>query len=114
MAEGFRPYPPAHEVLAGLKSTSSSPKQIEGPVIDYPTLVTANWCPFTLTAKSFWNEAAIDAGLTLKVVDAETEEGAQIIVSAGVAGVPCLVAAPDRLLYGLQCSPSEAISFLQS
>jgi hypothetical protein len=81
---------------------------------DLPTLVTAEWCPFTLTAKDLWMEAARGIGLTLRVVDAESEDGAQVMVAANVAGVPCLLAAPDRLFYGVQISPAEMKSFLQT
>lgn len=79
-----------------------------------PALVTAEWCPFTLTAVNLWMEAAQSVGLTLRVVDAESEEGEEVIFAANVAGVPCLVATPERLFYGLRFSPSEAKSFLQS
>lgn len=84
------------------------------PIEGLPILVTADWCPYTLTAKNFWNEAAGSAGVDVKVVDAESEEGKQVIVTAKVAGVPCLVIKQDHLIYGLQWSASEAKSFLQS
>ena len=51
-----------------------------GSVGDLPTLVTAEWCPFTLTAKDLWMEAARGVGLTLRVVDAESEEGVEVMV----------------------------------
>ena len=53
-------------------------------------------------------------GVTLRVVDAESEAGAQVMAAANVAGVPCCVAAPDRKLYGVYLSPEEAKAFLQA
>ena len=79
-----------------------------------PTLVTADWCPFTMTAISLWKEAATACGQALRVVVAGSEEGEQVIAAANVAGVPCCVSDSDRKFYGIQLSPSEAESFLQS
>jgi glutaredoxin len=90
------------------------PKTDSFPIESFPILVTATWCPYTLPAKNFWNKAAESVGLDLKVVDAESEEGSQVISSVKVAGVPCLVIEPDHLIYGIQWSASEAESFLQS
>ncbi len=59
-------------------------------------------------------EATRAIGLSLRVVDAGSEEGAQVMAAASVAGVPCLVAAPDRLFYETQFSRSEAKTFLQT
>ncbi len=73
-----------------------------------PTLVTAPWCPFTLPARQLWEQAARDADRELRLLDIETDEGARL----GVAGVPCLVAAPDRLVYGTQLSAKEATDVL--
>ena len=89
------------------------PKTVAGSIGNLPVLVTANWCPFTLTATNAWMEAARAVGLMLRVLDAESEEGEQVMMAARVPGVPCLVAAPDRLFVGTQFSPSEAEAFLQ-
>jgi hypothetical protein len=77
-----------------------------------PTLVTANWCPFTLAAEKFWREATQAVGLPLRVLDAESNEGKSFMGTVKVAGVPCLVAAPERLSYGLNLSLDEAKIFL--
>lgn len=61
-----------------------------------------------------WNEAARAVGVTLRVVDAESEAGAQVMAAANVAGVPCCVGAPDRKFYGVYLSPEEATAFLQA
>lgn len=89
-------------------------EMVAGSLGRVPVLVTAVWCPFIPTATTLWREAARVVGQTLRTVDGETEEGAQVIVAAGVAGVPCLVAAPDRLFYGIQFSASEAESILRT
>jgi hypothetical protein len=67
-----------------------------------------------LTAVELWNEAARAVGVTLRVVDAESEAGAQVMAAANVAGVPCCVATPDRKFYGVYLSPEEATAFLQA
>ena len=89
-------------------------KNIVGSVDGLPTLVVAPWCPFTLPATELWKKAATAVGLTLKVVDAESEEGEQVMAGAGVAGVPCLVAAQDRKYYGIQIPEDEAKSFIKA
>jgi glutaredoxin len=100
-------------ILQG-KQIHIAPKEIEpNTIVDFPLLVSANWCPFTSAAKDFWNEAAQAFGTTLTTVDAQSEEGAQVIISAGIAGVPCLVVAPDRLFYGLWYDASDAKSLLK-
>ncbi len=66
-----------------------------------------------MAATSFWQDACTAVGLTLQIVDADTEEGTKLIVSVGIAGVPCLVAALDRLYHGFQISDDEAKAFLQ-
>ena len=66
-----------------------------------------------MAATSFWKDASTTAGQTLRIVDADTEEGTKLIASVGIAGVPCLVAALDRLYYGVQISDNEAKDFLQ-
>jgi len=60
-----------------------------------------------------WDKTARTVGLSLRVVDVESEEGEQVIAAANVAGVPCLIAAPDRKFHGIQISPDEAKSLLQ-
>ena len=79
-----------------------------------PALVTAHWCPFTLAAEDFWKEATQAVGLPLRVLDAESDEGKSFMCTLKVAGVPCLVAAPERLLYGLNLSLEEAKTFLSA
>jgi hypothetical protein len=79
----------------------------------YPILVTAKWCPYTLTAKNFWEKAATTAGAGITVVDAESDEGRNIILAKKVAGVPCLIKAPGSMVYGLQLSWEEALSNLR-
>ncbi len=66
-----------------------------------------------MAATSFWKDASTAVGLTLQIVDAETEEGTKLIASAGIAGVPCLVADLDRSYHGLQISDDKAKVFLQ-
>jgi hypothetical protein len=103
------------QALCQGKPIPITPRKIETPtIVDFPLLVTANWCPFTSTAKDFWYEAAQAAGITLTIVDAEDEDGTQVMVSASVAGVPCLMVAQDRLFYGLRYNASEASSLLHS
>jgi hypothetical protein len=80
--------------------------------IDYPVLVTAPWCPFTVPAARFWDEAAQAAWRTLHVLDAERDNGARVISTCGMAGVPCVAAAPGRLHHGYQLSPVDARDFL--
>jgi hypothetical protein len=77
-----------------------------------PTLVTANWCPFTLTGEDFWMEATQAVGSPLRVLDAESDEGKSLMGTVNVAGVPCLIAAPERLFYGINLSLDESKSFL--
>jgi hypothetical protein len=113
-AEGFRPYPLA-EITAMLQGKPVPPaKRVAGAIGSLPTLVTAGFWPFTLTAVELWNEVARAVGVTLRVVDAESEAGAQVMAAANVAGVPCCVAAPDRKLYGVYLLPEEAKAFLQA
>jgi hypothetical protein len=113
-AEGFRPYPLVNEIRKYLQGKSVEFPQI-GPDsnMSYPTLVTATWCPYTLPSIQFWKDTASEVGVSLNVLYAETEEGNRMIVSADVAGVPCLVANPKTLFYGLMISRPEAFSFLK-
>lgn len=80
----------------------------------FPILITAKWCPFTVPARSFWQNAARKVGVELTIVDAESEEGGRIMAGSSVAGVPCLLLAPDRSFYGLEISDQEAKSLLAS
>jgi hypothetical protein len=114
-AEGFRPYPLTSEIqaLCQGKPTPITPRKIEThTIVDFPLLVTASWCPFTSTANDFWNETAQAVGTTLTTVDAESEDGIQVMASASVAGVPCLIVTTDRRFYGLGYNASEAMSLL--
>jgi len=79
----------------------------------YPILVTAEWCPYTLPSIRLWKEAAAFFELPLKVFYAGTVDGDEIIATANVAGVPCLIANPKKVYYGLEINSSEARSFLK-
>jgi hypothetical protein len=79
----------------------------------YPVLVTAKWCPYTITSIRFWEEAADFVGLPLRVFYAGTIEGEEIIATTNTAGVPCLIANTKTLYYGLDMNSSEARSFLK-
>jgi hypothetical protein len=81
-------------------------------VAHFPTLIIGPWCPFTLQASPFWHEVANRCGIALREVGVESDEGPSIIQAAGVAGVPCIIAAPGRHYYGYQVSPSKAAAFL--
>ncbi len=95
-----RAIPPAGTAVASLASL--------------PTLVTANWCPFTVTAANFWREVTQAVGLTLSVVDIQIQTGEQVVSAANVSGVPCLVATPEQKMYGIHVSQAEAKAFLQA
>src|SRR5262245_8938648 len=82
-------------------------------IAHYPTLITGPWCPFTAPAAPFWREVARRCGLTMREVSVESPEGTAIVYGAGVAGVPCVLAAPGRLYYGYQVSATEAAAFLR-
>jgi len=90
------------------------PKISSAATISYPTLVTASWCPFTSPAVSFWEKAVNSAGLSLNVIYADREEAAKTLGYINIAGVPCLIADPKALFYGLQITHTEAVSFLES
>jgi hypothetical protein len=75
-------------------------------------LVTAEWCPYTVSVTHFWQEAARSAEVPLRVLDAESDEGERVMDAAEVAGVPCAVAGRGRLLYGYQPTPFQAQRFL--
>ena len=79
-----------------------------------PALITARWCPFTVPADNFWRTAARRAGVTLRILDAESEEGSQVMVAAGVAGVPCALISPEQKRYGMELTPAEAEAFLRN
>ncbi len=97
-----------------MEGKSITPPKIEGgPIQSYPVLLTAEWCPFTLAAASFWDIAASAVGLKLRVLEAETREAAQVMVATGIAGVPCLISYPGCLRYGLGLGLADAISLLQ-
>ena len=113
-AEGFRPYPRVREIINHIDGKSFTFPEInkEANVI-YPTLVTAEWCPYTLQAMKFWEQVASSIGLSLRVFYATTKDGDEIIATANVAGVPCLIANQKTLYYGLDMNFSEASSFLK-
>lgn len=76
-------------------------------------VVTADWCPFTVPVTRFWQEAARAASVPIRVLDAESEDGGHVMDAAQVAGVPCAIAGPGRLLYGYQPTTLEAQQFLR-
>jgi len=113
-AEGFRPYPRVREIINHIEGKSVTFPEInkEANVI-YPILVTAKWCPYTVPSIRLWEEAASSVGLSLRVFYAGFEDGDKIVATANVAGVPCLVANPKTLYYGLNINLSEAVIFLK-
>lgn len=113
-AEGFRPYPRVQEIVNHINGKSVTfPKINKEATVIYPTLVTAKWCPYTIPAIRLWEEAAAFIELPLKVYYAGTVDGDEIIATANVAGVPCLIANPQKVYYGLDINLSEARSFLK-
>lgn len=74
-------------------------------------LVTADCCPFTVPVARAWQKAARGAEVPLRVLDAESDEGERFMDAAEVAGVPCAVAGPGRLLYGYPPPSVEARRF---
>lgn len=72
-----------------------------------------HWCPFTSPAETLWQEAASANGRSLRVVFADTPEGASVISTLKVRGVPCLVKSASELNYGL-ASPEDAAAVLES
>ena len=54
------------------------PKLPKEPQPRFPVLVTAPWCPYTVPATGFWQEAARRCGLDMPVLDAESEAGARV------------------------------------
>jgi hypothetical protein len=88
------------------------PRPPPGPLGDLPALVTAEWCPYTVQVTRFWREAARAASVPLRILDAESDEGAGVMDAAHMAGVPCAVAGPGRLLYGYRPMPLDAVQFL--
>lgn len=113
-AEGFRPYPTRQELAALLRGEPVRLREPEtGSLGPLPALLVAKWCPFTMPAGAFWKEAADVAGIELRLLDPESAEGTKVMEAARVAGVPCLIAAPDRLYYGLAYSLEEARAILE-
>jgi hypothetical protein len=47
----------------------------------------------------------------LRILDAESDEGERLMDAADVAGVPCVVTGPGRLLYGYPPPPADAARF---
>ena len=113
-AEGFRPYPRVREIINHIDGRSVTfPEINREPNVIYPILVTAKWCPYTLPAIRFWEEAAAYVGVPLRVFYAGIEDGDKIVATANIAGVPCLIANPKTLHYGLDINLYEAVSFLK-
>ncbi|MEW6520055.1 MAG: hypothetical protein AB1461_11635 [Thermodesulfobacteriota bacterium] len=67
-----------------------------------------------MTASSFWGEIADEIGVDLVIVPVESDEGARLKASVHATGVPCLIAAPDVTVYGVQQNRQEAKKLLQS
>ncbi len=89
-------------------------KNIEPVDIEhYPVLVTSDICPFTSPAREFWENAAHAAKATLHYVSVDSEEGQGVVAGSAIRGVPCLLAGPDKRVYGLQLSAEEARAFLE-
>jgi hypothetical protein len=112
-AVGYRPFPQQSEIamiLGGPPPHRARPPP--GPIGELPALITADWCPFTVQATRFWQNAAAAAGLALRVLDAESDEGGRVMDAAQVAGVPCAIAATGERVYGYQHTPLEAERFL--
>jgi len=112
-AVGYRPFPQPSEIamiLSGPAPPHARPPP--GPIGELPALFTADWCPFTVQATRFWQNAAAAAGLPLRVLDAESDEGGYVMDVAQVAGVPCAIAATGERVYGYQHTPLDAERFL--
>ena len=116
-SEGFRRYPLFHEIIAALEGNPpcfdywKAPKDL---FIHYPTLITTRWCIFHDRAIKFWEDVADELNVNLRIVDVAAREGERTLLATNAGGVPCLLAAPERLFYGINISFSEAKSFLQS
>ncbi len=67
----------------------------------FPVLVTHHWCPFTDPIVKLWHEASAQSNRPLRVVQAESEEGASVIDTYDVRGVPCMLPSVDRRVYGM-------------
>jgi len=97
---------------------SGCPKEFDSVVdsgdVYYPTLLTGDWCPFSLTAKSFWEDIADETGIDLKIVDVESDEGARLKALAHVTGVPSLLVSSDTVVYGVQVGRQEAKRLFQA
>lgn len=72
-----------------------------------------HWCPFTTPAETLWRKAASANGQSLRVLFADTPDGASVISALKVQGVPCLVKNASELHYGL-ASPENAAAVLES
>lgn len=113
-AVGYRTYPTLDEFSAIATGEQTTLKNIEPVDIEhYPVLVTIDICPFTSNAGEFWEKAAQAAKATLHHVSVDSEEGQGVVAGSIIRGVPCLLAGPDKRVYGLQLSPEEAIAFLE-
>jgi hypothetical protein len=111
-AEGYRPFPLPSEIVAALGGAAPCfPRPPPGPLGELPALVVADWCMTIMPSVRFWREAAAALELPLQVLDAESDEGARLTDAALVAGVPCAIAGPGRLMYG-DCTVEEARQFL--
>ena len=49
--------------------------------------------------------------MLLRILDVESDEGERLMDAAEVAGVPCAVAGPGKLLYGYPPPPADAQRF---
>src|SRR5262245_29737132 len=72
----YRPYPTAEQLIALFRGERMPmPAMPQVPERRYPILVTAPWCPYTVPATRFWQEAARACNEELEVVNAESDEG---------------------------------------
>ncbi len=79
----------------------------------FPVLVTHQWCPFTDPIVKLWLEAGAQSNRTLRLVQAESEEGTSVIETYDVRGVPCMLPSADRRVYGM-LPLEEATEILQT
>jgi glutaredoxin len=63
--------------------------------------LTGEWCPFSVTAASFWGDIAEEVGIELQVVSIESEKGERLSASINATGVPCLIVSQDKVIYGV-------------
>jgi hypothetical protein len=111
-AVGYRPFPSVSEVRAALAGAAPRfARPPPGPLGDLPVLVTAEWCLYTVPVARSWQEVAGALGVRLRILDAESDDGGRFMDAAEVAGVPCTVGGPGRLIYGFPPAALDARRF---